>query len=97
MGTVVFPDATLKVYLTASAAQRAERRHKQLISKGISTTLDGLRADLEARDLRDSSRSVAPLKPAPDARLLDNSLLSVEQSVEQVLAWWQEVQPFGSS
>jgi 3-phosphoshikimate 1-carboxyvinyltransferase len=97
MGTVVFPDAALKVYLTATAAQRAERRHKQLISKGISTTLDGLRADLEARDLRDSSRSVAPLKPAPDARLLDNSTLSVEQSVEQVLAWWQEVQPFGSS
>ena len=97
MGTVVFPDAALKVYLTASAAQRAERRHKQLISKGISTTLDGLRADLEARDLRDSSRSVAPLKPAPDARLLDNSTLSVEQSVDQVIAWWQEAQPFKSS
>jgi 3-phosphoshikimate 1-carboxyvinyltransferase len=97
MGTVVFPDADLKVYLTASAAQRADRRHKQLISKGISTTLDSLRADLEARDLRDSSRSVAPLKPAPDARLLDNSSLSVEQSVEQVIAWWQEVQPFGSA
>jgi len=97
MGTVVFPDAALKVYLTASAAQRAERRHKQLISKGISTTIDSLRADLEARDLRDSSRSVAPLKPAPDARLLDNSLLSIEQSVERVLDWWQEVQPFKSS
>jgi 3-phosphoshikimate 1-carboxyvinyltransferase len=97
MGTVVFPDAQLKVYLTASAAQRAERRHKQLISKGISTTLDSLRADLEARDARDSSRSVAPLKPAPDARLLDNSLLSIEQSVERVLDWWQEVQPFESS
>ncbi|RZI74822.1 MAG: bifunctional 3-phosphoshikimate 1-carboxyvinyltransferase/cytidylate kinase, partial [Variovorax sp.] len=61
MGTVIFPDAPLKVYLTASAAHRAERRHKQLISKGISTTLDSLRADLEARDARDSSRSVAPL------------------------------------
>jgi 3-phosphoshikimate 1-carboxyvinyltransferase len=97
MGTVVFPDAPLKVYLTANAAQRAERRHKQLISKGISTTIDGLRADLEARDLRDSSRSVAPLKPAPDARLLDNSLLSIEQSVDRVLDWWQEVQPFKSS
>ncbi|RZL87974.1 MAG: bifunctional 3-phosphoshikimate 1-carboxyvinyltransferase/cytidylate kinase [Variovorax sp.] len=94
MGTVIFPDAPLKVYLTASAAQRAERRHKQLISKGISTTIDSLRADLEARDLRDSSRSVAPLKPAPDARLLDNSLLSIEQSVDRVLDWWQEVQPF---
>jgi 3-phosphoshikimate 1-carboxyvinyltransferase len=97
MGTVVFPDAPLKVYLTANAAQRAERRHKQLISKGISTTIDSLRADLEARDLRDSSRSVAPLKPAPDARLLDNSLLSIEQSVERVLGWWQEVQPFKAS
>lgn len=97
MGTVVFPDAPLKVYLTANAAQRAERRHKQLISKGISTTIDGLRSDLEARDLRDSSRSVAPLKPAPDARLLDNSLLSIEQSVDRVLDWWQEVQPFKSS
>jgi 3-phosphoshikimate 1-carboxyvinyltransferase len=97
MGTVVFADAPLKVYLTANAAQRAERRHKQLISKGISTTIDSLRADLEARDLRDSSRSVAPLKPAPDARLLDNSLLSIEQSVERVLDWWQEVQPFKSS
>ncbi|MDM0076513.1 bifunctional 3-phosphoshikimate 1-carboxyvinyltransferase/cytidylate kinase [Variovorax sp. J2P1-59] len=97
MGTVVFPDAGLKVYLTASATHRAERRYKQLISKGISTTIDTLRADLEARDLRDSSRSVAPLKPAPDARLLDNSFLSVEQSVEQVLDWWQQVQPFKSS
>ncbi|RST55554.1 bifunctional 3-phosphoshikimate 1-carboxyvinyltransferase/cytidylate kinase [Variovorax sp. MHTC-1] len=97
MGTVVFPDAPLKVYLTANAAQRAERRHKQLISKGISTTIDSLRADLEARDLRDSSRSVAPLKPAPDARLLDNSLLSIEQSVDLVLDWWREVQPFKSS
>jgi 3-phosphoshikimate 1-carboxyvinyltransferase len=94
MGTVIFPDADLKVYLTASAAHRAERRYKQLISKGISTTIDSLRADLEARDLRDSSRSVAPLKPAPDARLLDNSHQTIEQSVEQVLAWWQEVQPF---
>jgi 3-phosphoshikimate 1-carboxyvinyltransferase len=96
MGTVIFPDAPLKVYLTASAAQRAERRHKQLISKGISTTLDSLRSDLEARDLRDSSRSVAPLKPAEDARRLDNSNLSIEQSVNEVLKWWQQVQPFSS-
>ena len=94
MGTVIFPDAALKVFLTASAAQRAERRHKQLISKGISTTLDSLRSDLEARDARDSSRSVAPLKPARDARHLDNSQLSIEQSIDQVLNWWQEVQPF---
>ncbi|MGA0609112.1 bifunctional 3-phosphoshikimate 1-carboxyvinyltransferase/cytidylate kinase [Caldimonas sp. KR1-144] len=96
MGTVIFPDADLKVFLTASAAERAQRRHKQLISKGISTTFDSLRADLEARDERDRTRSVAPLKPAPEARLLDNSALSIEASVEQVLAWWEAVQPFGN-
>ena len=88
MGTVIFPDAPLKVYLTASAACRAERRHKQLISKGISATLDSLRADLEARDARDASRSVAPLKPAEDARLLDNSERTVPDTVAQVLCWW---------
>ena len=88
MGTVIFPDATLKVYMTASAQKRAERRYKQLISKGISATLDSLRADLEARDLRDSSRAVAPLKPAVDAKLLDNSDLSIEESVNAVLNWW---------
>ena len=94
MGTVVFPTAALKVFLTASAAQRAQRRHKQLISKGISATLDSLRADLEARDARDMSRSTAPLKPAVDARLLDNSDLSIEQSLDLVLDWWQGEQPF---
>ena len=94
MGTVIFPDAQLKVFLTASAARRAERRYKQLISKGISTTLVSLRADLEARDARDSSRSVAPLKPAEDAQLLDNSDLTVEESVNLVLDWWQGKQPF---
>ncbi|MES2936655.1 MAG: bifunctional 3-phosphoshikimate 1-carboxyvinyltransferase/cytidylate kinase [Pseudomonadota bacterium] len=88
MGTVIFPDAPLKVYLTASAAQRAERRHKQLISKGIPTTIATLRADLEARDLRDSSRAAAPLKPAQDALLLDNSSQTVDASVAQVLQWW---------
>jgi 3-phosphoshikimate 1-carboxyvinyltransferase len=97
MGTVIFPDAPMKVYLTASAAQRAERRHKQLISKGISTTIDSLRQDLEARDARDSSRTVAPLKPAEDALLLDNSSQSVEESVAQVLQWWESRQPFGSA
>jgi 3-phosphoshikimate 1-carboxyvinyltransferase len=94
MGTVIFPNAPLKVYLTASAACRAERRHKQLISKGNSTTLDSLRADLEARDARDTSRSVSPLRPAQDALLLDNSDLSVEESMAQVLVWWQDKQPF---
>jgi 3-phosphoshikimate 1-carboxyvinyltransferase len=92
MGTVIFPDAPLKVYLTATAQARAERRYKQLISKGISAKLDSLRADLEARDARDMSRASAPLKPAQDAKLLDNSHLSIEQSVQQVLDWWQSVQ-----
>jgi 3-phosphoshikimate 1-carboxyvinyltransferase len=94
MGTVVFFDAPLKVFLTASAAQRAERRHKQLISKGIPANIDGLRADLEARDLRDTTRPVAPLKPAQDAQLLDNSELTIEQSVEAVLEMWQQRRPF---
>ena len=90
MGTVIFPDAPLKVYLTASAGQRAERRHKQLISKGIAARLDDLLADLQARDARDSNRSHAPLKPAEDALMLDNSSLDIESSVQQVLDWWQD-------
>ena len=94
MGSAIFPQAPLKVFLTASAAQRAQRRFKQLISKGISTTLDGLRADLEARDERDQTRSASPLIPAQDAVLLDNSDLSVETSVDLVLDWWQDKQPF---
>jgi 3-phosphoshikimate 1-carboxyvinyltransferase len=89
MGTVIFPAAPLKIFLTASSQQRAERRYKQLISKGISAKLDSLRADLEARDARDSSRSTAPLKPAQDAVQLDNSALSIEQSVDAVLAMWR--------
>ena len=94
MGSVVFPDATLKVYLTASATQRADRRHKQLISKGISANIASLRADLEARDARDSSRPVAPLKPAEDALLLDNSAVTIEQSVAWVLDSWEQRRPF---
>lgn len=97
MGTVVFPRAELKVYLTASAAQRAERRHKQLISKGIPANIADLRADLEMRDARDRNRAVAPLKPAEDALLLDNSNLTVEESVTQVLDWWQQRRPFSAS
>ncbi len=95
MGTVIFPDAPLKVFLTASPAQRALRRHKQLISKGIPSNINSLRADLEARDARDKSRSVAPLVPAQDALLLDNSDLSIEASVQQVLGWWEQRRPFG--
>ena len=94
MGTVIFPRAALKVFLTASPAMRAERRHKQLISKGISANLADLRADLEARDARDKTRAIAPLVPAQDAFLLDNSGLSIAQSVAQVLAWWQQRRPF---
>jgi 3-phosphoshikimate 1-carboxyvinyltransferase len=94
MGTVVFPDATLKVFLTASAAMRAERRHKQLISKGFSANIDSLRADLEARDARDTQRAIAPLKPADDAMLLDNSALTVDESVAVVLEWWADRRPF---
>jgi 3-phosphoshikimate 1-carboxyvinyltransferase len=94
MGTVIFPGAPLKVFLTASAAKRADRRYKQLISKGFQAKIADLRADLEARDARDTSRSVAPLKPAQDAMLLDNSDLGIEQSVVQVLDWWQSKQDF---
>jgi 3-phosphoshikimate 1-carboxyvinyltransferase len=94
MGTVVFPDAPLKVFLTASAAMRAERRLKQLISKGISATLPDLRAELEARDARDVNRAVSPLKPAQDALQLDNSSLTIEQSADRVLQWWNERNAF---
>jgi 3-phosphoshikimate 1-carboxyvinyltransferase len=87
MGTVIFPSSSLKVFLTASAATRADRRYKQLISKGISANIDSLRADLEARDARDSSRSAAPLVAAKDALMLDNTGLSIEDSVAQVLEW----------
>jgi 3-phosphoshikimate 1-carboxyvinyltransferase len=93
MGTVIFPDAALKVFLTASARCRAGRRHKQLISKGISATLTATEQDLEARDLRDSSRQSAPLKPAQDAKPLDNSELTIEQSIAVLIDWWRGNRP----
>ena len=93
MGTVIFPDAALKVFLTASARCRAERRHKQLISKGISATIADIEQDLEARDLRDSSRQSAPLKPAQDAKPLDNSELTIEKSTDLVMDWWRGNRP----
>ena len=96
MGTVIFPAAPLKIFLTATAAARAERRLNQLISKGISASLDDLRQDLEARDERDRTRATAPLRPAQDALLLDNSQLGIEASVQQVVTWWQARQPFGA-
>lgn len=85
MGTVVFPDATLKVFLTASSKERAERRYKQLIAKGIDVNIDVLLADIKARDERDSSRSVAPLRPADDAVILDTSGVSIQQVLDKVL------------
>lgn len=94
MGTVVFPGAALKVYLSATAAERAARRHRQLLSTGLSANIAALRADLEARDLRDTTRAVAPLKPAADALMLDNSNLSIDQSVKIVLDAWQVLRPF---
>ena len=94
MGTVIFPRADLKVFLTATAATRAERRHKQLISKGISSNIDSLRQALEARDERDENRVASPLKPAADATLLDNSALTVEASTVAVLDAWEHRRPF---
>lgn len=94
MGTAIFPDAALKVFLTASAATRAERRHKQLISKGIPANIDSLRADLEARDARDKGRSASPLQAAADAIELDNSQQTIGESRDLVLSWWQERGPF---
>ena len=91
---MVFGGAALKIFLMASAATRAERRCKQLAAKGISANIARLCADLEERDARDASRAAAPLKPAQDALPLDNSLLSIEQSVQQVFDWWQQRQPF---
>jgi CMP/dCMP kinase len=85
MGTVVFPDATLKVFLTASSKERAERRYKQLIAKGIDVNIGDLLADIKARDERDSSRSVAPLRPADDAVILDTSGVSIQQVLDKVL------------
>ena len=87
MGTHVFTDATLKVFLTASAEERAKRRHKQLKGKGIDVSLAALSRDIEERDRRDSERSVAPLRPAEDARVLDSSGLSIEEVVATVLDW----------
>lgn len=91
MGSVVFPQAPLKVFLTATAEARAERRYKQLIEKGFSANLPDLLADLQQRDARDSQRSVAPLRQEADARLLETTHLTIEQAVKQVLDWYAEV------
>jgi cytidylate kinase len=90
MGTVVFPDATLKVFLTASPAVRAQRRYKQLIDKGIDANLHALSRDLAQRDARDAARAVAPLAPAPDALQLDTSERSLDEVVGVILGWCRE-------
>jgi len=86
MGTVIFPDATVKVFLTASAEERARRRHNQLKEKGVSVTFDDLLREILARDARDAQRAVAPLKPAEDAVSIDTTGLTIEEVVERVLA-----------
>ncbi len=86
MGTVVFPDAKLKIFLTASVLERAQRRYKQLIDKGIDATLPDLLADLKERDRRDTERPISPLKPAKDALILDSTELSIDQVADQILS-----------
>jgi CMP/dCMP kinase len=87
MGTVVFPHADLKIFLTASPEERAQRRYKQLKDKGSGVSLPALSREIAERDLRDSTRAVAPLKPAPDARVIDSTGLSIEAVVGRVLEW----------
>ena len=93
MGTVIFPQARLKVFLTASVEARADRRYKQLIGKGFPANMLDLLQDLRERDARDTNRAVAPLKPAEGAHVLDTSSMTIETAVAQVLAWYREVAP----
>jgi cytidylate kinase len=90
MGSVVFPDATLKVFLTAAPAERARRRHKQLMEKGLHDRMGALLQEIHERDERDAQRAVAPLRKCPDARELDTTHMSVEAAVHQVLAWYSQ-------
>ena len=91
MGTLVFPSASVKIFLTASAEERAKRRHKQLKDKGVDVSLAALSRDIEDRDRRDSERKVAPLRPAEDARILDSSGQSIEAVTQTVLDWVAEL------
>jgi cytidylate kinase len=91
MGTVVFPSAGLKIFLTASVEERARRRYKQLKDKGMDVSLPALSRDMEERDRRDSERSVAPLRAADDARVLDSTELDIQGVVDTVTSWAQEV------
>ncbi|HXV10288.1 MAG TPA: (d)CMP kinase [Burkholderiales bacterium] len=90
MGSVVFPEATLKIFLTASAEERAQRRYKQLMDKGMHATMAALLQDIRERDARDSSRAAAPLRQSADAVLIDTTHMSVEQVTEQVLALYKQ-------
>ena len=91
MGTAIFPDALLKIFLTADVQSRAARRHKQLIEKGFSSNITGLLEVLRERDRRDANRAVSPLRAAEDAVVIDSTHLSIEQTIEQVLGAWQAV------
>jgi cytidylate kinase len=91
MGTAIFPDASLKIFLTADVQSRAERRHKQLIEKGFSSNITSLSEVLRERDRRDAHRAVSPLRAAEDAVVIDSTHLSIEQTIEQVLGAWQAV------
>jgi cytidylate kinase len=95
MGTVVFPDAELKIFLTADPEIRAQRRYNQLIEKGIDANLRALSRDLRERDERDAKRAVAPLVPAADSQVLDSSALSIDEVVERIVGWWQESSRMG--
>lgn len=90
MGSVVFPQAALKVFLTADVGTRAERRHKQLMEKGMCAKMADVVEELRQRDARDSARPVAPLRHYPDALFLDTTALTIDQAVGQVLAWYRE-------
>ncbi len=91
MGTVIFPHAPLKVFLTASVEARAQRRYKQLIDKGLSANMEDLLSDLKARDERDTHRAIAPLVPAEGAHVLDTSQITADQAVVEVLNWYAHV------
>jgi cytidylate kinase len=91
MGSVIFPDADLKIYLTASAGERAQRRHKQLIEKGMSANIANLLQDIRKRDERDSNRSIAPLQQGTDAKLLDTTSLTISQAQDTVLSWYNDI------
>jgi cytidylate kinase len=91
MGSVIFPHAQLKVFLTASVAARAGRRYKQLIDKGFSANMEDLLMDLQARDDRDTNRAIAPLVPAEGAHVLDTSNMSADAAVDQVLQWYAAI------